>query len=271
MSSVILLPLLFAWMSAPQAADRVVGLLSLPEVFGKGPCDTFTPQEVLLYSAPDSRDVMGSIRVDKYWTFPAEGGCQGLTVNVHHRRDGRVSELPTKEYEYEAAAAIVLQQRDRWFKLRLADGAAWVLGSERDEFFSLEKLLTRNETASLTDVWDGRLAASPGKRVERVPRDPRPDDVRVLGFRRVGDQVWTEVELLSHSRCKSNDEPRVMRRGWMLAHDRSGEPTIGSPRAAADHQESIGSFRRCLSRSINAAALAELAIASATAIHSTCR
>jgi hypothetical protein len=147
-----LLPLLLAWPPLAFAQDRVSGLLSLPEVFGNGPCASFTPREIPLYAAPDGQKIVAAIRVDRHWTFPGNGGCGGLIVRVHHS-DGRVSELPTEEYQYEAPAAIVLQQRGRWFRLRLTGGTAWVHASERDEFFALE------------DLVKGTLTTLPRKRI----------------------------------------------------------------------------------------------------------
>jgi hypothetical protein len=377
MKLLIVLPLgLLAWTTTAQAADQVIGLLTLPEVFGRGPCDEFTPREVLFYPAPESAEPAGSIRVDRYWTFPAGGGCEGLTVNVHRRGAAPVGALPTEEYEYEAPAAIALQQHDRWFKIRLPDGAEWVHASERDRFVSLRELLEDNETTHRTESWDGRLAPEPGGNLGTVPRDPRRrligyltpvlkevlivvepgqdpeeirkkyggrsmgsvrrpdgstrllyfhegtaveafdrpdrqanvvatfendragilrglqgtsplpvfvfdrrpgwfqvarrsddwddwrteprlwiedtaawrftavtdeaererlaneswgvehDSLRVIGFREVGAELWIHVELLSHSFCESTDEPTVTARGWMPAHDTSGEPTV---------------------------------------------
>src|SRR5687767_14007031 len=118
MRAAILLPLLFAYAAPAQGADQVIGLLSMPESFGSGPCDKFTPAQIPLYSSPDSRQVVGTIRVDQYWTFHSVGGCEGLKVSVHQAKSGQVSELPTREYEYEAPAAIVLQRRAPWFKER---------------------------------------------------------------------------------------------------------------------------------------------------------
>ena len=71
------------------AADRVIGLLSLPEVFGDFPCDEFAPEEITLYRAPDSNETVGWIRVETYWTFHAIGGCEGLRVSVYRPGAGR--------------------------------------------------------------------------------------------------------------------------------------------------------------------------------------
>ena len=62
-----------------QQRTRVVGLLALPEVFGNGPCDRFTPQDVPLYSAPEPGRIVGVIRLDKASTPQSNGGCDALT------------------------------------------------------------------------------------------------------------------------------------------------------------------------------------------------
>ncbi|HXV64986.1 MAG TPA: hypothetical protein VEK15_30100 [Vicinamibacteria bacterium] len=214
------------------AADPVIGLLSLPEVFGDFPCDEFTPEEITLYRAPDSNETVGWIRVETYWTFHAIGGCEGLKVSVYRPGTGGVAELPTKEYDYEAPAAIVLQEHGRWFQLLVDNGAAWIRASERDEFFPLERLL-EDRLTYLTSAWDGRLAPSPGAETREAEREPHADEsngaepnVRVLGFRRVGEELWVDVEVMSHSFCEGAEEPKVTASGWIPAHAASGELTI---------------------------------------------
>lgn len=72
--------------AAPSTAqDRVLGLLSLPEVFGKGPCHQFEPAAVALHQAPGAAPTVGSIQVDQHWSFAPHGGCDGLKVSVHGR------------------------------------------------------------------------------------------------------------------------------------------------------------------------------------------
>jgi hypothetical protein len=223
----ILVAFLLACSPAAQAQDQVLGLLSLPKVFGTGACDPFVPGEITLYAAPDSGVVVGFVRVASYWTFHAAGGCGGLNVNVHSSATGSISELPTQEYDYEAPAAIVVEQRGRWFKVRLSDGAGWLRASERNEYLPLEELLIDGLTY-LTGAFDGRLAASPGAadlEAERERLSPgRP--VRVVESRRVGDQLWVHVEVWSHSVCESLEEPSVTEAGWLPAHAASGEPTV---------------------------------------------
>lgn len=223
------LALLLATLPAAQAPDPIVGLLALPEVFGNAPCDRFEPQEIALYATPDAGRPIGWIRSDGAWTFNPVGGCQGsLDVKVYHADTGTVAALPTREYAYEAPAAIVLDQRDRWFRIRLAEGSAWLRASRRDEYFPLEKQLAEGLTY-LTQAWDGRLAPTPGGGLRGAARPPaRRDDtsVRVLSSRRVNDALWIEVEIFSHSPCLGPDDPRVIDRGWVPAHAASGEPAV---------------------------------------------
>lgn len=354
---------------------RIVGLLELRQVFGSGPCDRFKPEEVPLFSTPGGADPVAVLRVDRYWTFLSDLSCEGLIVRVHPHGSGKPAELPTEEFAYEAPAAIVYEQRDRWFRIRLQDGSAWVRITDPARFHPLADRLTRG-LSSVTEAWDGRLAAIPGGDLVRVPGDPRRhligyltpvvdqvqipvkpgedpeairqrhggramgsvsgrdgivrllyfdqarpvevrerpdrsapvveqfendaaqefrgrtgtsprplfvfdrvagwfqiaryldrdrawtaeervwiedsgawaftpvteaerqqlandswgrefDDVRVLGFRDIGSQVWVEVELMSHSICASTDEaPTVIQRGWMPLHGASGAPAL---------------------------------------------
>src|SRR5258705_7735146 len=110
--------------SLAQQRPRVVGLLALPEVFGNGACDGFTPQEVPLYAAPESTRIVGVIRVDDGPTAPSNGGCEGLKVGVHITGTTTSDPLPTKEYGYEEPGAIALARPGGWFQIRLATGSA---------------------------------------------------------------------------------------------------------------------------------------------------
>ncbi len=66
------------------------------------------------------------VSIDRHWTFHAAGSCEGLVVNVHQAGTGGVVRLPTREYEYEAPAAIVLERRGGWFKVQLVAESAWM-------------------------------------------------------------------------------------------------------------------------------------------------
>jgi hypothetical protein len=219
---------LFASAASAQAQDRVRGLLSLPEVFGNGPCHPFEPEVVDLYAAPGAGTKIAAIQVDQHWAFAPHGGCEGLKVGVH--RDGRRSDLPTLEYSYETPAAIVLAAQDGWFKIRLTGDTAWVRASRRDRFMPLADLFSEYPSlTALTDASSAPLLDAPGgaivaAKAARPPGTP----VRVIEVRHRGDETWFHVALMSHSICDVEREgpPDVVQIGWLSAHSAAGEPTV---------------------------------------------
>lgn len=169
----IVLFLAFSNAPAAQTANQapIIGLLTLPQLTGRADCEEPTRRETPLFAARGSAAIVGWIRADKDPSSDAE--CQRVILSVHRRADGSVRALPTEEYEYEhPGAAIVVEARGRWFKVRLDDGAAWLEASARDEYLSLEELLALRP-AYLTHAWDGKLAATPGGKSQRAPADPR--------------------------------------------------------------------------------------------------
>jgi hypothetical protein len=38
--------------------------------------------------------------------------------------------------------------------------------------------------------------------------------------------LWFQIEVMSHSICNDPSEPKVIDRGWVAAHSRSGQPAI---------------------------------------------
>jgi hypothetical protein len=209
---------------AVRAQDRVIGLLTLPEVFGGEACTPFEPRPVPLYAEPGSTREVASIRVDQYWSFAPHGGCEGLEVSVH--RGTATAELPTREYAYEAPAAIAVDERNGWFKIRLGEGTAWVAPAKHHQFLPLSELFDQALTA-ITNQFTGRLRREPGG--ELVGEQwTQYRDIRVLEVRRVGDRQWLHVEVMSHNICDANInvEPKAIAQGWMPAHSDTGEPTV---------------------------------------------
>lgn len=229
--SVLVWAVLFAGAASAQAQDRVRGLLSLPEVFGNGPCHPFEPEVVDLYATPGAATRIAAIQVDQHWAFAPHGGCEGLKVSVH--RDGRSSELPTLEYSYETPAAIVLAEEDGWFKIRLTGGTAWVRASRRDRFMPMADLFSEYPSlTALTDTSSGPLYDAPGgATIASKAARPSGTPVRVLEVRQRGDETWIHVALMSHSVCdvEQGGPPDVVEIGWLPAHSASGEPTVWFP------------------------------------------
>lgn len=211
------------------AQDRVIGLLRLPEVYGNAPCAPFEPRVVTLHAEPAGKPV-ASIEVDQNWSFAPHGGCEGLQVSVH-RGDAR-AELPTREYDYEAPAAIVVEQRGLWFRIRLNGGnSAWVEVPLADRFISFESLL--EEFVGVTFIAEGgggSLSAAPVGTVGSRPgaRVTAGQPVRVIETRRLAERLWLHVEVMNHSICNAatSGPPEVVAEGWLPAHLASGEPAV---------------------------------------------
>jgi len=211
---------------APIAArDRVLGLLSLPQVFGTEVCQPFMPIDVALYEEAGSFKPIGRISVDRPWRFHPNGGCDGLAVKVHRADSTAADELPTLEFSYEAPGAIVLQRKEAWFRIRLAGGAAWIHATEQNVFHPLEELLAEN-LAYVANPDGAGLAAAPGAdrsaAADLLTAD-RPVDV--LQSQRVGDELWLRVAIQNRSLCEGED-PTTIAEGWLPAHTSSGEPIV---------------------------------------------
>ena len=212
-----------------QEPDRVIGLIALPDVFGNGACDRFEPRPVPLFADSGGKQVIGTIEVDQHWSFAPHGGCEGLEVSVHEG-DTR-TDLPTREFEYESPAAIVIDQRGLMFKIRLSgDRSAWLQASP-SRFMSYESLLEEfTGVTFLTEAFNGELRPAAGLTVANRPtgRVSAGQPARVIETRRVGDRLWLHVEVFNHSLCEAGAKgpPETVGRGWLLAHADNGEATV---------------------------------------------
>lgn len=223
MRIVLLFSCLAASVAPAFAQDQVIGLLSLPQVFGRGACDRYTPSPVPVRAEPRG-PVIGSIVVATPWTFETDGGCSGLEVAVRINGAPDV-ELPTREYGYEEPGAVVIDARDGWFKVRLGTSSGWVQASGT-EFHSLERLYGDKE-AYLTDQWDRRLAGTPAGAGRTAPlATSRQPSVHVRRSARVKGTLWFFVDILNESFCEAGREPKVVASGWVPAHGATGEPTV---------------------------------------------
>lgn len=165
---------LIAALAAQGGGDRIVGLLALPGVFGEGPCKPFDPKAITLYGDAGATRVIGTIEVDQEWSFAPHGGCEGLEVSVHEGQQR--SELPTREFDYEAPAAIVLDRRAGAYKIRLSGNrSGWVMSSAH-RFLSIESLFEEfTGVTFFTGAFNGELRAAPGMTVaNKVTSQAKP-------------------------------------------------------------------------------------------------
>jgi hypothetical protein len=205
------------------AQEKVIGLLSLPEVFSTSACAPFEPRPVMLHANPHDGTVVATIEVDQNWSFAPHGGCEGLEVRVH--KGAQQDELPTREYDYEMPAAIALEQRDGWIRIRLQQGSAWLKPSVADRFMPLSDLFEEfTGVTAVSESFAGRLSKTPGGGGPIMPRVSGNQAVRVVEIR--GE--WIHVEVLSNSACTAGSDgpPQVTADGWLPLHDQKGEPTV---------------------------------------------
>lgn len=211
-------------------SDRIIGLLALPQLFGDWSCDiSIRRQPLVLFERADSTVPIGEARVDTPPKMAAEGGCDWLEVVVHLAgADDAVRPLPTREYGYEEAGAVVFARRGNRFRIALEGAAAWVEPLAGAEFHPMEKLVTEN-ISYLAGAWDGMVCAAPGQsgtcRKTDAGVGPEPG-VTVLGHRNVGGRLWFQIEVPSRETC-GEPAPAIPRtRGWIRGHDNNGEPAI---------------------------------------------
>ena len=228
---------LLTWPVMPQSFERtagIIGILPLPEVFGFEPCARFEPRDIPIFRSPTSDRPSGKIYVAKHWTYPKEGGCEGLVVHVGNMESvANGDELPTMEFAYEQPGAIVLRQTNSWFEVALSKGTGWVRVKEVGRFLPVEQLLT----GSLLYLRKGApipLHTRPGDlAAPRVPGTRTAVDLpaRLRAFERVAGTLWIQVESLSANPCTEEKLPVAPVSGWLPFHDARGQPSVWfSPR-----------------------------------------
>jgi hypothetical protein len=228
--------LLLALASAPAAAGDVgardpragaIGLLQLPEVYGTEPCQRFQPTPVKVYGEPRAGRALGEIRVARYWTFPPEGGCEGLRVEFVPA-SGASGEMPAQEFAAEQPAAIVLEQRAAWFRVRLPQGSGWVRATPRNDFGPLLALLQR-DVDGFTDPAGATLRRTPADDAELVWRGvPTCAVPRVRAADQSGPRAWLEVEFERDACCADEAAmaPAAPVRGWLPLYRADGVPSL---------------------------------------------
>jgi hypothetical protein len=219
-----------AWPAAAQAQDRVIGLLKIPEVFGNGSCDTFTPVAIAVFAAPGAAHPVGTIEAEDRRAGAGTSKCTGaVDVRVRKTAGSAVREpLPTDEFSYDERGAIVLAERNDWYRVRLSDGSAWLRPPPAASFHTLDKLYAHART-HFTEHWDGRLAQSPGGALSRVALDVphstnNGQDLNVLRSTWIKNELWYYVAIISEICGHKNVAP--LQRGWVPAYTKSGQNTI---------------------------------------------
>ena len=213
--------------ASPDPRAGAIGLLQLPEVYGTERCQRFRPSAVSVYGEPRAGRAIGEIRVARHWTYRREGGCEGLRVEFVPI-EGPAAELPAQEFATEQPAAIVLEQRGAWFRLRLPDGSGWVNAAPRNDFGPLLALLQR-DLDGFTDPAGATLRRTPADGAEvlwqGVPACAVP---RVRAHETVGARPWIEVEFERDACCADDAAavPAPGTSGWLPLYRDDGVPSV---------------------------------------------
>jgi len=162
---------------------------------------------------------------------PRSDGTRVMTVEVGsthplyespHRSAERVGEVETSRADWAVFTArgsgvqgrvLVFDTRPGWFQVALEE-ADWRRASrawlEKDPDWTFHPTASAEDARELADRSFGR----------------RFEAVRVLEFRRVDEDLWARVEVLSDSPCFTREEPDVVARGWIPVHSTSGAPNV---------------------------------------------
>jgi hypothetical protein len=202
--------------------EQLIGLLTLPDVFGTGSC-RFEPRPVPLFDAPRSETPAAEIRASSAPKLAPDGGCELGEVRVHWP-DRAPTTLPSREYAYEESAAVVVARTGEWFRILTGARPLWLRAGAMHTFSSLIELLGPDQLAYLTSSWDRAMHATPGGQRLTLPALGAEPTVRVLGSRQLPGGMWLEVETTDS--CNP-DEPAVPKvRGWVPAYAPDGSVTV---------------------------------------------
>jgi len=139
--------------------------------------------------------------------------------------------VETKEFDYEARAAVVYEMVDDWVLVRMmVDSSSNILGwihpNSRGPYHPVEDLF-KSGLCYLTTDWDGFLYADVGnsKVVSKTTRNEQTSDINILEIRKLRDQLWVEVELLGPGRYEGI-KPEIVAKGWVPVHKRDGKLNV---------------------------------------------
>ena len=197
---------------AEDVKRRVVGLVEIPGVFGRldpnGPPGLILPANVKavpIYSDPSSKS-------------PVIGEIEGL------------ESVETKEFDYEAHAAVVYKIINGWGLVHVTDKEnmkfGWISLHEQGPFHPLVKLFNTG-LCYLKKDWDGVLYKSINtlKSIKRFQVDGKRWDISIVRSEYHQGVLWFEIKLLGPGRCKGGNN-KALDEGWIPAYKNNGELNI---------------------------------------------
>lgn len=191
------------------AADELIGLLDLPGLFGPGESGgPQAAQPIVPLALYPSADTAGEsiAKLDDPWA------------------------VQTREYSYEAPAAVVLEQQSNAYRIALKNGATgWVAAADAGRFMGLADLLP-GSLAYLTPAWDGGLwtlqqLAGVGHWHRLRLKDAGAEAAIVVEeVRNTSAGPWLRIGIYDGEVC-AGPEPPIRWRGWIPAYSEAGRLT----------------------------------------------
>jgi hypothetical protein len=207
----------------------LIGILSLPEIFGEYECDTKKSGEEWLYSDAACTKKIGKIKVTRDYILGENGGCSDLEVQVHLDSQKEVSmSLPWQQYDYDERGVMVIDKKAKAFKIPLEKGSAWVCPGDKSKFYSLLDLYRLNYNVHL-QFWDGYFHDKPGGKKKRlnilISEDSAPE-VEIIETKVFKGKLWFKVKIPAEDPCGEIDKSIKPATGWVPAHNKDGFPTL---------------------------------------------
>lgn len=128
----------------------------------------------------------------------------------------------SEEFDYERSGAIVYEEREGWYRIRIGRTDYWAAAADAGTFHPYPQI-TQNRLAYLLG-WDFLLWDTPGQNPALIDHPFAGNEelagripARVINFARHDGQWWAQVEVLAQSPCLKEEAP-VFAKGWVPAY-----------------------------------------------------
>ena len=213
------------WDVLNNTPERLIGLLDLDDIVqgGCGPAPSRATAR-LFAAASEKSPSIGTV----YWHEVPNVEC-ALMIE---RAGGAKELVPTLESGYEIPAAIVFERRGAWFRIRLANGSAWIRRDDAHNFLPYPDSV-RKRLSYVSYEWDGILRETPRASGKVVPLTAgwkellhRAPSIKILDQRRIGSEIWLHIELITEEVCGNRLEGLMPVIGWIPAYRPNRAPSV---------------------------------------------
>lgn len=211
---------LMVTLAAP--ASPLTGLVYVQPLQGDWVCNNFQPTRIAVYQEYNDTASIGEI-VNQRTRHDNLGGCY-VNSKLMLQLTGVQHELLTLEYDYAAPALLVTAETTDRIRVQTPAGDLWIDAFDGTDYWSLERLL--KDRFSYINTQDGIALQSEPKGSTDSHLWPYETPINLIRSSVIDGQLWLQVQIMSHTICETLDEePRVIDRGWIPAHDVQGNTT----------------------------------------------